>query len=374
MDFYADFDTGFDTEPSKSCQFEDLANKTEDLRLFTDYQSTTEETTQDFNLFEDKFEQPIMITKINVAAASSSTEASAATANQPITPGGIKQIFNDMEIKTADINADVDYRQLFRGLSTFELDRMDSLNGTSTNTTNNIKPALTNGGIKLQPQEELTDLLIQQQPTDIKLEVAAPVTKTFNTLTTMKLDNPVTIDNQLINKENNMLQQNELPGMITTSVRTSIDSNTSSSLQQIAQPPVTQQKKKRGRRPTSMLDMSNKSHQTRAGAKRELSIEAEKTVVSFGNKKVKKDTDEYKERRVKNNEAVKKCRMKNLQEQSQKEERMGKLEEENKRLTGRVESLMKELSVLKNIIVQMSPTRGKLPDHVEKMIKRYEEV
>jgi len=99
----------------------------------------------------------------------------------------------------------------------------------------------------------------------------------------------------------------------------------------------------------------------------------EKTTVSFGNKKVKKDTDEYKERRVKNNEAVKKCRMKNLQELSLKEERMKGLEDENKRLSGKVEALLKELSVLKNIILQMSPTRGKLPEHVEKMIKRFEE-
>lgn len=312
-----------------------------------------------------------MITKINIAAATTSTEASAAAGNQPITPGGIKQIFNEMEIKTADINADVDYRQLFRGLSTFELDRMESLNGANTDT----KPTLTlNGSIKVQPQQELTDLLIQQQPIDVKLEVAVPDSKTFNTLTTMKLENHVALDNQLINKENSLLSH-EMPGMISTSVRTSLDSSASSSIQQSTPPTVQQnQKKKRGRRPTSMFDMSNKSHQTRSGGKRELSIEPEKTVVSFGNKKVKKDTDEYKERRVKNNEAVKKCRMKNLQEQSQKEERMSKLEDENRQLSGRVESLMKELSVLKNIIVQMSPTRGKLPEHVEKMIKRYEEV
>lgn len=138
--------------------------------------------------------------------------------------------------------------------------------------------------------------------------------------------------------------------------------------------PAQPQKKKRGRRPTSMVDVSNKHSGTRSGSKRELSIEVtEKTTVSFGNKKVKKDTDEYKERRVKNNEAVKKCRMKNLQELSLKEERMKGLEDENKRLSGKVETLLKELSVLKNIIFQMSPTRGKLPEHVEKMIKRFEE-
>ncbi len=168
------------------------------------------ELNHNFQLYEeqnqltDELEQQVMITKINIAAASAasaSTEASAASA-QPITPGGIKQIFNDMEIRTADINAAVDYPQLFRGLSTFELDRMDSLNGM----VNNKQGALI--GKREPQQEELTDLLIQQQPIAIEV-VGHGSGKTFNTLTTMKLE-VFTVHHQenQINKEN----FTELPG------------------------------------------------------------------------------------------------------------------------------------------------------------------
>merc|ERR1711920_984940 len=66
----------------------------------------------------------------------------------------------------------------------------------------------------------------------------------------------------------------------------------------------------------------------------------------FGNKQVVKYSDEYHDRRVKNNEAVKKSRMKAKEKQKTTESKMVELANENRSLTDRVDLLMKELQVL----------------------------
>jgi hypothetical protein len=97
-----------------------------------------------------------------------------------------------------------------------------------------------------------------------------------------------------------------------------------------------------------------------------------KPVVCFGNKVVPKETDEYYKRRENNNEAVKKCREKLTQKQKEREDRMRILDDENKKLTGTVDALNKELNVLKNIIIQMNPQQ-KLPDYITNLFKELDD-
>lgn len=69
----------------------------------------------------------------------------------------------------------------------------------------------------------------------------------------------------------------------------------------------------------------------------------------FGNKQVIKYSDEYHDRRVKNNEAVKKSRMKAKGKHKETEVKMTQLAAENRTLNDRVDMLMKELQVLKSL-------------------------
>ncbi|CAF1151658.1 unnamed protein product [Rotaria sp. Silwood1] len=69
----------------------------------------------------------------------------------------------------------------------------------------------------------------------------------------------------------------------------------------------------------------------------------------FGNKQVIKYSDEYHSRRVKNNEAVKKSRMKAKEKQKTTEVQMNKLTDENRLLNDRVDLLMQELQVLRSL-------------------------
>ena len=100
--------------------------------------------------------------------------------------------------------------------------------------------------------------------------------------------------------------------------------------------------------------------------------EIKEPVVCFGNKVVIKHTDEYKKRRENNNEAVKKCRQKTSELQREREKHMKALEDENKRLTSTVDMLNKEMNILKNLIISMSPQQ-KLPDHIQHLIKQLDE-
>lgn len=73
----------------------------------------------------------------------------------------------------------------------------------------------------------------------------------------------------------------------------------------------------------------------------------------FGNKQVIKYSDEYHDRRVKNNEAVKKSRMKAKEKQKESDGQMTRLTEENRLLSDRVDLLMKELQVLRSLYKEL---------------------
>jgi phospholipid N-methyltransferase len=87
----------------------------------------------------------------------------------------------------------------------------------------------------------------------------------------------------------------------------------------------------------------------------------------FGNKQVIKYSDEYHDRRIKNNEAVKKSRMKAKQKQKQTEVVMTKLSSENRALHDRVDLLMKELQVLKSLYQELNQD---LPSSAVKALER----
>lgn len=73
----------------------------------------------------------------------------------------------------------------------------------------------------------------------------------------------------------------------------------------------------------------------------------------FGNKQVIKYSEDYHDRRIKNNEAVKKSRMKAKEKQKSSESQMSKLSEENRLLSDRVDSLMKELQLLRSLYKEL---------------------
>lgn len=73
----------------------------------------------------------------------------------------------------------------------------------------------------------------------------------------------------------------------------------------------------------------------------------------FGNKKVVKYSDEYHHQRLKNNESVKNSRIKAKQRQKETETKMNRLADENRQLNERVDSLMKELQVLKSLYQEL---------------------
>jgi len=74
----------------------------------------------------------------------------------------------------------------------------------------------------------------------------------------------------------------------------------------------------------------------------------------FGNKQVIKYSDEYHDRRIKNNEAVKKSRLKAKEQQKLTESKMSVLTKENRTLNDRVDLLLKELQVLKSLYKELN--------------------
>jgi predicted nuclease with TOPRIM domain len=74
----------------------------------------------------------------------------------------------------------------------------------------------------------------------------------------------------------------------------------------------------------------------------------------FVNKQVIKYSDEYHDRRIKNNEAVKKSRMKSKEKQKETAGKMQQLANENRSLNDRVDLLMKELQVLKSLYKELN--------------------
>lgn len=64
-----------------------------------------------------------------------------------------------------------------------------------------------------------------------------------------------------------------------------------------------------------------------------------------------KNSDEYRERRERNNAAVKKSRFKSKQKTMETQKRVDQLKDENSQLERRVESLTRELNFMRNIFV-----------------------
>ncbi|CAF2372632.1 unnamed protein product [Rotaria sp. Silwood2] len=90
-------------------------------------------------------------------------------------------------------------------------------------------------------------------------------------------------------------------------------------------------------------------------------------LAKFGNKQVIKYSDEYHDRRIKNNEAVKKSRMKAKEKQKESEGKMTQLAHENRTLNDRVDLLMKELQVLKSLYKELNQD---LPSAAVKELER----
>ncbi len=145
--------------------------------------------------------------------------------------------------------------------------------------------------------------------------------------------------------------------------------------------PIKKEPVKRGRKPNSANVVNLNSEKTKLirqqlhltdSNSQDTSDEQDKKTVFFGNKQVVKNTDEYVNRREKNNEAVKKCREKLNQQQKEREERLKILEDENNKLKNKNDTLMKELNVLKNLLIQSSPAK-RLPEHIEKLLASLEQ-
>ncbi|CAF2160035.1 unnamed protein product [Rotaria magnacalcarata] len=98
-------------------------------------------------------------------------------------------------------------------------------------------------------------------------------------------------------------------------------------------------------------DYSEQDTSKRRAAKK--STAEERRLARFGNKQVIKYSDEYHSRRIKNNEAVKKSRMKAKEKQQISEVQMNKLTDENRMLNDRVDILMKELQVLRSLYKEL---------------------
>ncbi|XP_077376542.1 CCAAT/enhancer-binding protein gamma [Festucalex cinctus] len=65
-----------------------------------------------------------------------------------------------------------------------------------------------------------------------------------------------------------------------------------------------------------------------------------------------KDSDEYRQRRERNNLAVKKSRQRSKQKAMDTQQRVNQLKEENERLEAKIKLLSKELSVLKDLFLE----------------------
>ncbi|CAF0881016.1 unnamed protein product [Brachionus calyciflorus] len=264
-------------------------------------------------------------------------------------------------------NSDTDYTNLFRGLSTFELDRLNSITG--------VKAEIV--GLEDQPNQmnektytDLSDLVLEQQ--NIKSDI-----QDKNLKYPVQV-NPILTNSNILNQQVLLINDNSM-----SSESSYATSSGFSSMENFNKPKAeikrlgtnkntpsqsgVTEKPKRGRKPTPL----NQDPNVKLTKKQLLMKNSEKPVVCFGNKVVEKNTDEYTKRRESNNEAVKKCRQKLLEKQKEREDRMKKLQDENKVLTNTVDKLSQELNVLKNIIIQMSPDK-KLPAQITNMYMEVE--
>lgn len=315
-----------------------------------------------------------------------------------------KQIFNRMNsadnlMPTLSKTASIEYQNLFRGLSTFEIDSFPStLIDPTTNKQDKSNTNPTNNNNNNNTNQELTDMLLKQQDelNNAENNNSNNHSNGFKLLTRLNTVKGIKIEQNDINNrdsidtsENNdsiieHLTNNKLNSLTKTSEKinnkrlstTSTTSSTASSstttttttTNQTNNKNLTNEPKRRGRRPIS----SNPNNIQPLSKKQRTINESEKKLVYFGNKLVEKETEEYEKRRNNNNDAVKKCREKLAREQKEKEERLKTLTDENLRLTNTVESMSKELNLLKSIIVKMSPDQ-RLPEYLDQLIKNVDE-
>lgn len=306
----------------------------------------------------------------------------------------------------------VDYRDLFRGLSSFvpsiSIDLKESANGCGEKTYADLTDALiiaqnqSNSAIQMflpmpteivsqqqqqQPQHQmmLSQLMVHNKlPSELtKIEGSDETDPESSTNSRSSTSSAMSFGNSStsvspVTTRGRPQKIKPMKRLSTTSTTSSISVPIVATSTKVTTdvPRVTQ----RGRKPSGMGGASVASvAPTRPNGKKtkkqqmlEDAQKNQKPVVCFGNKVVPKETDEYFKRRENNNEAVKKCREKLTQKQHEREERMKLLDDENKKLTGTVESLNKELNVLKNIIIQMNPQQ-KLPDYITNLFKQLDE-
>jgi len=275
--------------------------------------------------------------------------------------------------------ASIEYANLFRGLSTFEIDSFPS-------TIENKHDSKSDQDLsRISEQEKtystLTDMLLQHQ--DLLNSGNEPnKLARLNTVKEIKVETNHEDDIIGINREHmeSSSENNVNDSIINVMAEKSKAKNFKNNREKIHMKRLSTTsttssagssnvvEKRRGRRP-----ISSNTDNPRQATKKQLIIEQSNgNMVYFGNKLVEKKTAEYEKRRQNNNEAVKKCREKLAIEQKEKEEKMKLLNDENVRLTSTVESLSKELSLLKSIIAKMSPDQ-KLPEYLEQLIKNMEE-
>jgi hypothetical protein len=314
--------------------------------------------------------------------------------------------YNELPLNNRDVNASADingtdYQNLFRtitlrnlslrGLSTFELD--STIDNSSEKNVTDLSELVLSGqvnhsdksGIKMEHDQKTLSTM-----SNVCFE-AAPAPSSIMIVNQIQNVSSIRNEQPMIAKLNLPVQQaNTTPQMSTRRINLKRLSNSSSNttLSSSMMSPENSnasgnsvrhtgkadqpQPSKRGRKPNSQTGAHLTQEKARLIKKTLADSEvADKPLVYFGNKVVPKNTEEYYKRRENNNVAVKKCREKSNQKQSEREHRMKALEDENKRLSDIVDRQLKELSVLKNILIQTNPLK-KLPEEIELMLKNFD--
>jgi hypothetical protein len=124
--------------------------------------------------------------------------------------------------------------------------------------------------------------------------------------------------------------------------------------------------------PTTASTSLSSGKKTKKQKMLEEAAEKNEEVVCFGNQVVLKETPDYKSKREKNNEAVKKFREKKAQENLEREEKIPKLHKENDDLKTNLDSLVKEINELKENILLFNRGRN-LPDDISRLFRQFDE-
>lgn len=300
------------------------------------------------------------------------------------------------EPKTA--NAEVEYQNLFRGMSTYNVEHIGLETKHSIIPDNNMYPisydANGNHSNQTHSNHDLSDLLLREQllqGTTMVPQVSNEVVIQEGGLTELStldyvkselnVDNfyqyqniQIPIDQLQPKYEDTITEPSETIKVVKLTparagarnrvVFKRLNSKTQKIVSSSSGKVILSKKPSIGKVSLSKMKLSKKQK-----AQLEAASDAYE-LARFGNKFVEKYTDEYEIRRQNNNEAVKKCREKLTQTQATREARMTDLTTENRRLLGTVDTLTKELTVLKGILSRM---KNKLPEHLEKLLRDLDE-